>query len=360
METNARAGHDTITLQGGQYKLTISGVDDTAAQGDLDITDSLGITGVGSTFTVIDASPLTTRDRVFDVRQNGTLILTSLRVTGGLPRSAFAGGEGGGARVMDGASLSLNRVLVDGNQAVSIGGGIAGHTGSSISLVESTIDRNQAGGDAGGISIKDGQFTMDNSTVSRNVAARDGGGILYTTGRYLLIRNSTISSNTPGGRGGGLFISMRQVATALIYQVEYATIAYNAINPIVSGSGANIFYEAAPNAPEWTIWGSIVTNGSRGGICGGKPPKSLGFNIQDANLCGFNAPGDILGNPAIGPLRVDNSLTEVHPLQRSSLAVDAIRDCRGGTDQRSVSRPKDGNGDGTMGCDIGAYEFDNR
>src|SRR5262245_58457954 len=37
METNALAGPDTITLPSDTYRLTVSGVDDAAAMGDLDI-----------------------------------------------------------------------------------------------------------------------------------------------------------------------------------------------------------------------------------------------------------------------------------------------------------------------------------
>src|SRR5262245_3243074 len=49
METNALAGADTINLQAGTtYVLTRAGIDDTALNGDLDITDDLTINGGGA------------------------------------------------------------------------------------------------------------------------------------------------------------------------------------------------------------------------------------------------------------------------------------------------------------------------
>src|SRR6266404_7208434 len=48
-EANANTGPDTITVPDGTYMLTIAGRDeDSAATGDLDITDDVTITGAGA------------------------------------------------------------------------------------------------------------------------------------------------------------------------------------------------------------------------------------------------------------------------------------------------------------------------
>src|SRR5947208_2859360 len=52
---NAAAGADVITLSAGTYTLTRSGVDNTAANGDLDVTDALTINGAGQGTTIIQA-----------------------------------------------------------------------------------------------------------------------------------------------------------------------------------------------------------------------------------------------------------------------------------------------------------------
>jgi len=68
-EANAWAGADTITLPPGVFQLSITGTgDETAATGDLDITEDLIITGAGSgaeaISTIIDGG---NHDRVFDI-----------------------------------------------------------------------------------------------------------------------------------------------------------------------------------------------------------------------------------------------------------------------------------------------------
>src|SRR5260370_24286462 len=55
-EANALDGADTIVLQGLPYMLTRPGLDDTALNGDLDILDSVTITGAGPASTVIDGN----------------------------------------------------------------------------------------------------------------------------------------------------------------------------------------------------------------------------------------------------------------------------------------------------------------
>src|SRR5690606_34251845 len=64
-EANALAGEDTIIIPSGIYTLAITGADeDSAATGDLDVTDGLVITGAGIGITIIDADSL---DRAFHV-----------------------------------------------------------------------------------------------------------------------------------------------------------------------------------------------------------------------------------------------------------------------------------------------------
>src|SRR6476646_5626626 len=52
---NATAGLDVITVPAGTYTLTRSGVDNNAANGDLDVTDPLTINGAGQGSTIIQA-----------------------------------------------------------------------------------------------------------------------------------------------------------------------------------------------------------------------------------------------------------------------------------------------------------------
>jgi hypothetical protein len=63
--------------------------------------------------------------------------------------------------------------------------------------------------------------------------------------------------------------------------------------------------------------------------------------------------------PKLDPLADNGGPTQTHGLQDDSPAID-VGDNNGcpATDQRGVSRPVDGDSDGTATCDIGAFELD--
>jgi hypothetical protein len=67
----------------------------------------------------------------------------------------------------------------------------------------------------------------------------------------------------------------------------------------------------------------------------------------------------VMGDPLLGPLADNGGSTETMALGFGSPAIDAGDDAScAATDQRGTTRPKDGDGDGTAYCDIGAYERD--
>jgi hypothetical protein len=78
---------------------------------------------------------------------------------------------------------------------------------------------------------------------------------------------------------------------------------------------------------------------------------------------GFGAAGDQLGNvgdpldPMLAPLANNGGPTRTHALLAGSPAIDQ-GDNNGAptTDQRGVSRPRDGDGNGSRIVDIGAFE----
>src|SRR4029450_2016191 len=71
MEANSWSGNDAVTLQPGKiYRLTLSGLDDQANIGDLDITQNLTINVSGAGSAVIDGNGDVTKDRVLQVGFN--------------------------------------------------------------------------------------------------------------------------------------------------------------------------------------------------------------------------------------------------------------------------------------------------
>lgn len=63
-------------------------------------------------------------------------------------------------------------------------------------------------------------------------------------------------------------------------------------------------------------------------------------------------------DPLLLELADNGGPTPTHALHSDSAAIDAGGDECEPTDQRGVSRPQDGDGDGEASCDIGAYEYE--
>lgn len=118
-----------------------------------------------------------------------------------------------------------------------------------------------------------------------------------------------------------------------------------------------------------TIVGQMNLSNSIVGTCSGTGTyNSLSFNLVrcpgNCTLTG-NLTGNLLGiDPKLGRLADNGGPTPTRALLAGSPAIDAGNPggCVGlnvqnlTTDQRGFARPTDGNGDGTLRCDIGAFE----
>ena len=87
---------------------------------------------------------------------------------------------------------------------------------------------------------------------------------------------------------------------------------------------------------------------------------SRGNNLDGDGTCSLTGPGDLSKvDPKLGPLADYGGPTQTQALLPGSPAIDAGSnvDCPA-TDQRGFQRPRDGDGNGTQVCDIGAFESD--
>ena len=176
---NSNPGPDEIILPAGIYTLTITGSgDDTNSAGDLDIRDSVTITGAGPDKTIIDGNAI---DRVFDILFSFKLegisgVLKNLTIQNGrvTPTVSLPGGAG----IQNRENLTLNNVVVRNNTAV----------GDNSNYV------------TGGGILNGGLLTMVQCTVSGN-RARRGGGLF--TGKATTIKQSLITENLAGCRTFG-------------------------------------------------------------------------------------------------------------------------------------------------------------
>ena len=201
-----------IQLQAGTYTLTIantSGQDNTAAQGDLDITDSghtVTVQGKGAQVSIVNGNGI---DRVFQVLGGANAVFRKMTIEGGvaqddgtlgaLPGTTTA--EGGGMLVQDGGHITLSQVSLIGNRA----NGGAGRSGTAAAP-------NGTPGEAaegGGLFISAGMVNLTESKVSGNATTGGLGG----NGFLVFCNHSLPCPGTPGsgasggaGAGGGLYI----------------------------------------------------------------------------------------------------------------------------------------------------------
>jgi hypothetical protein len=239
--------------------------------------------------------------------------------------------------------------------------------GGPVTVVLSTIDGNSVtvnddGGDSGGggLASQGGDIGVAFSSISSNTAnitdtagGDDGGGAILDEGGDNVFLTSTFSGNsttiTGGatGNGGGAFYSF---GTVLISSL---TIAGNDTN----APGGAILNRGGIQIKDTIVAGNTAT--PAGNCAGDGELTSAGFNLEDANTCGFTAGGDLVNtNPQLGPLQNNGGPTPTRAIPPGSPAVDAgsCTNVVGGTmsvDQREVAVPQPAGGK----CDIGAYEL---
>jgi CSLREA domain-containing protein len=302
---------DEVILPAGNYALTRSAGDDTAASGDIDITGSVLIDGDGAGATIVRQ---TVADRVFDIRQVQTasapIQLTDLGITGG---------QRGAVRTATSfTKLEIRDSAIAGNENTAAGGALVllnDAVGFPVAVTGSTINGNVAPS-GGGIHVDEGvATTLENSTISGNTASgADGGGGILTDpasgnpqGTASLTNVTVTANSAPSGAGGGL-----------------------------RNNGAI------------TVKNTIVSGNNGGNCSGGGAISEQGNNLENGTSCGLN----VTANPQLGPLAGNGGVTPTHAISANSPAADAGADCPPpDTDQRGVSRPVG------AACDIGAYEF---
>ncbi len=340
-------GVDTIVFDASLtspavFVLTLAGAnEDNSATGDLDITGILTLQGSGSERIIIDGN---STDRVFDVRPGATVVISNVTIQNGNPGS---GANGGGILVSGGvprAKLTLLNSIVMDNTAV-IGGGIHNAGNGAAAVIQDTqIASNSAATSGGGIA-NSGDLTLINSTLADN-QARSGGGIEHS-GFSMKLTNVTVSQNAASDNGGGLY----NRGDALILNSTFQ--GNTASGP---GTGGNIFQDTASMA----IQNSIVANSEADGNCFVNEGFliSQGNNLESGDTCGFRASGDLVNaDPMLGALQNNGGFTWTHALLPGSPAIDAGANAScPDVDQRGFLRPVDGDLDGTIICDIGAYE----
>ncbi len=229
----------------------------------------------------------------------------------------------GGALLLFNAILTVVDSTFSSNLATAWGGGMLFDSNrnslSTLTLLDSTLAGNSAGQGGGMYLMLSGNAVVANSTFSANSAADFGGGLLTGGDGSMALVNDTFSGNSAVSGGGGVakFSAMSLVNTIL------------ANSP--SGDDCRDFGGA---------WGSVANVLMESGTC----PFTLNSDPLLAALADNGGPTQTFallpGSPAIDA--GDNTACAAPPVNN--------------LDQRGVTRPLDGNGDGNAVCDLGAYE----
>lgn len=280
-------------------------------------------------------------------------------------RDNSATGPGGGIAVygtVNGATAELltaarSKVVGNSTSGSGRGGGISVTYGKA--LVEDTVVDGNAADLGGGIGILDAAVTIRRSAVTANTARR-GGGIAVqaeTAAPPVDVSNSTISGNTATELAGSLLLESL-FAPAVASSFRNVTVVEPA--PALAAPPAGPQSHAGTSAGGSTFTNSVFVHACPVAV-GATVVQSLGGNVESpGDVCGFSDPTDrpSVLDARLGGLASNGGPTQTHALLTGSAAIDSAIDAScDGKDQRSTSRPADGDGDGIKHCDRGAYEL---
>ena len=274
---NANSGADDIVFANG-----IVGTIELTS-GELEVTDSLTITGPGRDELTIDAQH---DSRLIDFSApSGDLTLGGLNLINGQTTddaTAFndTSQNGGGIRFASSGTLSLISSQVF--NSLTLGSGVDGggiFVGSgNINLTNSSVSNNSSlGGQGGGIFSAGGAVVLSDSSVSSNVTDSDGGGIYSSAGSVSLTSSSVVGNQTTNGNGGGISIGSGSLVTN-----ESSSISDNSASSY--GGGISIgsgFSLAEPNSI--TIESSAIY-GNRARTGGGISARSTDITLNHSTL----------------------------------------------------------------------------
>jgi CSLREA domain-containing protein len=303
------------------------------------------------------------------VNNGGNVLLTNVTFSNNSTTEYYS--SGGGMVNANEGFAKLTNVTFSGNSAETGGGGMHNSYGDA-KLEDVTFTGNVNTYAGGGMSILGGLVEYTNVTFIDNYAGVMGGGLFESgTLNSSKYTNVTFSSNQAVQAGGGIY-----------YDESYPTLTNITFSGNSATYGGGIYnHRSSPTLTNVTFFdNSAVLNG--GGIYnieyygtgshpilintilwGNSPDQIFLADLSSATVTysdiqgGWDGVGNIDSDPRLGPLQDNGGSTLTHALAWNSPAIDTgDNDQCPTTDQRGVIRPLDGNGDGKVVCDIGAYE----
>lgn len=256
--------------------------------------------------------------------------------------SNVASRNAGGMGNYDNGNPILSNVIFKDNSAEDYGGGMSNYQ-SSPTLTDVEFSDNWAGREGGGMhNAKFSQPVLINVTFVDNATATNGGGMLNTESSPT-ITNTTFSGNSAGEYGGG-------ICNTFSSGPKLTNVTFTG-NRAPHGSGV------------CNVGGSFkLVNGI---IWGNTPAREQVYNdnvkpdITYSDIeGGFPGVGNINVDPRFGDFGDYGGLTRLFALLPGSPVIDqGSPSVCPATDQIGLSRPVDGDENGSAICDMGAFEY---
>jgi hypothetical protein len=324
-----------IYVPAGMYTLTRHGTAEyNNSTGDLNIRNVTDLIGAGPDKTIIDGDQY---DRVIEINESSIYFtMHGMTIQNGNEPSVGGGG------VMVSSDSFLYDLIIINNITGGNGGGIWASNDGALWLSNSLVSNNIAN-NGGGI-YGSNEVHLQYVTLSDNHAHQYGGG-LATIFDGSIIANSTLNNNNTDGSGGSIYLN-----------------GTTTLNHTTIHGPSSLDHPAVAVYDTLTVSTSILSSTTSGYTCfiyTGTTMTSGGYNLASDNTCNLVSTGDHPStDPRFGPIQMAFGFMPVYTLLSDSLAIDGgITDDIYTTDQRFHSR-KDGDGDGIVKSDIGAFEYE--
>jgi parallel beta-helix repeat protein len=262
---NSSSGADTIN-----FAQSLSGQTISLTLGELVITDSLTLTGLGANNLSVSGNNLS---RVFNVNDGSFSSTLAVSLSGITLTAGNSAGDGGG--IFNQENLSLSDTIVTGNSAAGNGGGLFNGIGT-VTLSNSSLSNNRASQDGGGL-FNEGTLNASNSSFSNNAASSRGGAIA-NSGGTATVSGSGFTGNVASQSGGGFFNN----GTATVSGSSFSN------NSAVNHGGGLLTVAGGTS----TIEQSNFSGNSAGGNGGGLSSNLSTTSVSNSNLSGNRAGGD--------------------------------------------------------------------
>jgi CSLREA domain-containing protein len=356
-----------ILLPVGDFELTRSGADNSNVNGDLDLSQGMGIYGVGTSTRISGLSG----ERVFDLDPTSpanigrTVNFADLVISNG-------SGNGPGAGINASSAddyTALYRVILENNESALLqGGGM--HSAGPTLVLESIVRNNSAAGNGAGLAFTSSGANVRTevlrSTIEGNnstTASAGGGGGIYGSSQLFVV-DSTVSGNKASFSGGGVV----STTTTGRLTMRNSSVVDNRADTDANGAGVGggIRIEGN-NAVIYNTVGAGNLTGALAEDCS-KSAQLLAVTLLNNHMeapagaagnCGFAGGNNVQGVPAqLGPLADNGGVGQTHyPLASSPLIDSGDPATCTAQDQIGTARPVDGDALPGAICDKGAVEY---